>query len=160
MVFLGTHTHLGTQAPSEKTWLKSLPGRNRPLLSPLGPQTYWLKPCSGQALCVSITFMGLHTPMPVKSCTAKRAAGTPRRSISSRPGMEETLWKKPLPGLNQRMSRSWPTEEGGGGCPRLREHHTQRHRGMRSPVGARNSSEFRCYLEHKESVQKFLHSVN
>lgn len=101
---------------------------------PLGRHTYWLKLCSGQALGVSITFMGPLEPVPVlKSCTAKWAAGTPRRSISSGPGMEETLWKKPLPELNQRMSRSWSTEEGGGGCLRLWEHHVQGHRGVRPP---------------------------
>ena len=107
-----THTHTGTQAPSEKIWLMSLPYRKKqPPPRPLGPANLLAEARLGTGLGVSITFMGLHAPVPaLKSCTAKWAAGTPSRSISSGPGMEETLWKKPLPELNQRMSRSWSTE--------------------------------------------------
>ena len=40
-------------------------GRNRRLLGSWDLQTYPLKSCLGQALCVSITFMGPCAPVPV-----------------------------------------------------------------------------------------------
>lgn len=88
--------------PGGETWLVSRVHEEAGAFSrPPDPQAHTLTPRLEQVLCVSITFMGPHAPVPVlRWCPAERqvrAAGTHSRSVSYRPGTAAPLWKEPPP---------------------------------------------------------------